>query len=663
MAIYISKEKTMKNNFLEWINAWIFNIYNDVSSYQYYYISPNGNNTDGLTEATAFNNISSLSGITLTDTTIVMIERGYTYYGSATLLGGGSVSNNAIIRSYGSGDYPIISGINTIAAWTNLGGNLWESTSAVSTLSSLRVVMVDDVIVAMGRTPSAGDWYDVQSATASSITSTDVDSAVVDWTGADVVIRKRHWILDSDTITLHSGNTINHDGSATYTPSPLNGFYIQNDVRCCTEQNDWYFNPSTKKITIYSSSEPTNVKVSSVDTLLTVNGNDYVTIENISFDGADTYGVYLQSCDKIKLRGCNITNIGCDAIMGVNTTGISDNLIVENCKIENVLNNGIRLYSQFENAEVSRNKINNIGIISGAGGNGDGNYSAILSQAAGLYAHNNWITNIGYIPITSTGNDVLIYRNYIDSYNLTIDDGAGIYFGFNYSNRVANENVIINGIGNYDMIYPVSYGAAPVYAHGIYLDDDSVGVTVTNNGISDVGGSGIYVHNNSGSHYIHNNNVYNAKSFLGAVYFRPNSGGVQMTNNDFQYNVIVVIDPTRPVLNMYSYFDDLADYGTFNNNVYSRPFKEDTVVRYDDLSSPETDVTISDWYLYSGHDQNTTSSPSVPTGTGDLMFLYNPSDYNKVVTLASQMLDFVGGSYSGSITLSAWETIILIADN
>jgi hypothetical protein len=35
--------------------------------------------------------------------------------------------------AYGTGANPIITGFTTVSSWSNLGGNIWESTSAVST--------------------------------------------------------------------------------------------------------------------------------------------------------------------------------------------------------------------------------------------------------------------------------------------------------------------------------------------------------------------------------------------------------------------------------------------------------------------------------------------------------------------------------------------------
>ena len=46
------------------------------------------------------------------------------------------------------------------------------------------------------------------------------------------------------------------------------GFFIQNDSRTLDQQNEWYYNPTTHKLQIYSTSQPINVKVSSVDKLV-----------------------------------------------------------------------------------------------------------------------------------------------------------------------------------------------------------------------------------------------------------------------------------------------------------------------------------------------------------------------------------------------------------
>lgn len=85
-----------------------------------------------------------------------LLKRGETFYGGITVSKSGAVGRAICIGSYGTGAKPIITGFTTVVGWTNLGSNIWESTSTVSTLSSVNMVVVNGANTAMGRYPNTG---------------------------------------------------------------------------------------------------------------------------------------------------------------------------------------------------------------------------------------------------------------------------------------------------------------------------------------------------------------------------------------------------------------------------------------------------------------------------------------------------------------------------
>ena len=50
------------------------------------------------------------------------------------------------------------------------------------------------------------------------------------------------------------------------------GFFIQNDPRTLDVPNEWYYNPNTNKLRVYSIGTPSNVQLASVETLMNVAG-------------------------------------------------------------------------------------------------------------------------------------------------------------------------------------------------------------------------------------------------------------------------------------------------------------------------------------------------------------------------------------------------------
>ena len=219
-----------------------------------------------ITHATTYNIANQSQFDAINSTTIVagdqvLLLRGQTFYGSLTINQSGSLNNRITIGAYGTGVDPIITGFTTVSAWTNLGSNIWESTNAVSTLSTVNVVSVNGVNAAMGRTPNSGSYYTFQSHSGStSITSSNLTGSP-NWTGAEAVMRIGHFKLDRRVITSQSGGTVNWTTATSYEPQDGFGFFIQNDARTLDVQNEWYYNPATKKIRIYSAVQPPNVKV------------------------------------------------------------------------------------------------------------------------------------------------------------------------------------------------------------------------------------------------------------------------------------------------------------------------------------------------------------------------------------------------------------------
>ena len=133
-----------------------FIIFGFTVSAKTYYISNSGNDansgTDPSTPWQTLNKLNSFKSLAPGDN--VLFNRGNTFYGSITVSNSGSSGNPITYGAYGSGANPVITGFTTVTAWNNLGGNIWESSNAVSTLSSCNMVSVNGVNTAMGRYPN-----------------------------------------------------------------------------------------------------------------------------------------------------------------------------------------------------------------------------------------------------------------------------------------------------------------------------------------------------------------------------------------------------------------------------------------------------------------------------------------------------------------------------
>src|SRR5690606_29068506 len=68
--------------------------------------------------------------------------------------------------------------------------------------------------------------------------------------GGAVVIKKNQWVIDTQKITSHSGNALGFVNGSTYPPKKEWGFFIQGHPHTLDKAGEWYFTPSSKKITV-----------------------------------------------------------------------------------------------------------------------------------------------------------------------------------------------------------------------------------------------------------------------------------------------------------------------------------------------------------------------------------------------------------------------------
>src|SRR5674476_30093 len=381
----------------------------------------------------------------------ILFKGGDTFYGTLIVSQSGSSGSRIGIGRYSTGANPIITGFTTVSAWTNLGSNIWESTSAVSTLSTCNMVTINGVNTPMGRYPNTGYLTFQTHSGTSSITSNSLNGTP-DWTGAELVIRTAQFVLDRTIITGQSTGTLSYSPATSWAPTNNWGFFIQNDVRTLDVQNEWYYNPSTKKIRIYSVSSPVNVKVSSVDFTCELY-KDYLTFENITFEGANSYNFdssWSGGNTGIVIRNCSILNAGMD---GIRLSGIS-NLLIEDNIITDSNNNGINLYYNEPGAIIRSNTVTNSGLYAGMGQSQMKNYTGIYAgyqnTCDDMVIENNNVINSGYCGINFEGDGILVNNNYVNIYCSVLEDGGGIYTnneGSASSVCIITGNIVLNGIG------------------------------------------------------------------------------------------------------------------------------------------------------------------------------------------------------------------------
>ena len=106
-------------------------------------------------------------------------------------------------------------------------------------------------------------------------------------------------------------------------------------------------------------------------------------------------------------------------------------------------------------------------------------------------------------------------------------------------------------------------------------------------------------------------------------------------------------------------FNDVRQLGIVDNNIYARP-ASDSVMSRIIAGGMEYFFSLASWRNYSGFDLNSKSSPATVTDPNTLKFEINDTATPKVVPLDRRYVAINGVVYTGSITLPAFSSVVLI---
>lgn len=219
-----------------------------------YYVANDGRDTNnGTSTATPFQTITKINSLTLVAGDQVLFRKGDTFRGQLNIRQSGTSGNPIIIDAYGTGNKPVISGSVIVTGWTNTSGNIWQATCSQAG-SILTGVYSNSNQLALGRYPNynaPNKGYNTIQSHSGNTQITSLESLANDWTGAEIVIRTVQWVIDRSTITSKNGNVLNFNATP-YAPQDKWGYFIQNHPATLDQDGEWYYDQSTKKISIYS---------------------------------------------------------------------------------------------------------------------------------------------------------------------------------------------------------------------------------------------------------------------------------------------------------------------------------------------------------------------------------------------------------------------------
>ena len=561
-----------------------FTFLKSANASKYYFSSTSGNDNRSSAQAqnsaTPWKTLSKLNSFfsSFKPGDSVLFRSGETFYGSIVINTSGSISRPIVLSTYGSGSRPIISGFQTLTNWVSIGNGIYESYNA-SLGSSVNMVTFNGVMQPIGRYPNvdAGNkgYLTFESHGTTSITDNELSSAI-NWTGAEVVIRPKRWILDRRTIKSHSGHTISYSSGLTYTPYDNYGYFIQNHIKTLDQLGEWYYNPGTKKMNVYfGSKKPSSytIQASAVDCLVAVDHHDNVVFDNLCFIGSNVKAFDLFYAQNMKVQSCEIKFSGIDGIDASATT----NLLVQSTYFNFTNNDAVDLNYNCVNSDIRLNYIANTGMTAGMGLGGNANYQAITIIGTNNLVEYNTIYNTGSVPIKfSGGNDNVIKNNFINYFSSIKDDGGGIYTGAtsgsNYTGQKIIGNIVLNGIGAPEGTDRPGTGSSS----GIYMDDNVANIEVSSNTVANCRKAGILIHN-AFKITLNNNVLYDNATQLVMVhdYAMPKA---LLRNNIITNNIFFSKSDTQMVFTVSTMADDINLLGSVNNNYYCRPMDDNLVI-------------------------------------------------------------------------------------
>ncbi|RZK63863.1 MAG: right-handed parallel beta-helix repeat-containing protein, partial [Pedobacter sp.] len=344
--------------------------------------------------------------------------------------GHGSAGNPITFTAFGTGANPVITAFVTLSQWQSVGNGVYESQNNLLG-SSVNVMLLNSQPQGMGRYPNASavnkGWMKIKSHTNNTVTDPDIASGT-NWKGAEVVIRKNHWVIDRHVITAQSGSTITYTqtNNTNYFPTDGYGYFIQNDLRTLDALGEWYYNPATKKMYVYfgtTSPSSSVVQASAFDNLVNSNKADgqnaYLTFENLTFSGANAHAFSLSYGSNVVVRNCSLEYLGNSAISAYQATSTT----VEKCTINGAQNNGVYLNEKCHNSKVIANTISNTMSFPGLGQNGDHKGLGVYVGGDNMLVEQNSVLNTGYIGIYFAGESITVKNNLVDNFCLFKDDG------------------------------------------------------------------------------------------------------------------------------------------------------------------------------------------------------------------------------------------------
>ncbi len=290
-----------------------------------------------------------------------------------------------------------------------------------------------------------------------------------------------YWARDWADTTL-AVQSVDDSGNITLAaPAPEYGlavgqrFFIQNALSELDQPGEYYVDRAAARVYIWPPAAMAygDVTASVVDSLLVVNNALNLTISNLTFDTARGDGLQLLAGGKITVDHVTLRNMGNrGAVSNAGSSGFS------NVTVENTGEGGLTVYGGNRYTLVAGHSFVTDSTIHDYARRTHAYRPAISLSGDGDTISGNTIYGGPHAAIIFAGNDHVISNNEIYNVVTETSDSGAIYTGRDWS---ARGTVIAD-----NFIHDIGIAAQPAATMGIYLDDQTCGITVERNVFSRV---------------------------------------------------------------------------------------------------------------------------------------------------------------------------------
>lgn len=416
----------------------------------------------------------------------ILFKRGDSWEGTLVINASGTADNPVIYGAYGVGEKPVIYGSETITGWTKYSENIYQA----KVISEVKQVFINNIPAKAARYPNSG-WFFPTSVTDNSNFSCSNLNSKIDYSGAIMMSRNYRYRYSCQTVASSSETNVTLSSDMSDRLSTSTGFWLTNKLEFLDQAGEWFYDTSTNILYLWTPNGNTpenyNIRATLRDNNIYMNSKNNVIIKNIKLLHAGDISIYQTNSNNTTYTGCDIEYPYRNGIyVGI---GNNSHTTFINNTIRNTGDSGLRLWSS--NSVISGNTFEKIGLIDLI----SPNVGTIVSPV-GISVHNgddvvitdNIVKRVAYNGINFFGTNTLVEYNYVDSTNLLLDDGGGIYTyqgtqgvaGSQYS--VIRNNIITN-------IFGAPYKGSTNYygiAGGIVLDGYSHDITIENNTIAHI---------------------------------------------------------------------------------------------------------------------------------------------------------------------------------